>query len=422
MSVRFGLWLYSRFASRRPLRNASNDRRRLEQLLDNGQRWSVFAYEDAQCEYPERLVIEWLVQAASLGAVVRNYTEALEVQHSNGVVTGVRLRDRVSDDESFVSCDWVVNATGPWADFVCRRSNIETDEPLIGGVRGAHILLPMFSGAPQAAVYTEALDRRPFFVVPWAGQLLVGTTEVNDNRDPSEARASADEISYLLKSFQRLFPGAGVGFDDIRGAFAGIRPLPYVTERTPNSVTRRHFLVDHADHGARHMISVIGGKLTTAASLARECARAIGLDVPEPKGYAIAGNGNEHLQLEAPMQEQTGIKQASLAAIESLFGPAAPLVLNLVQRNADLSEPICPHTDHLVGEAVYAAQNEFAITLGDILLRRVPLALSSCWSDECRKTAAARIGKALNWSTQEIARQTVCFQDEYARFLERPSR
>src|SRR3954469_1727437 len=53
LEVRFGLWLYRRFARRAPIRDATEDRRRLEQLLDQGRKWSVFAYEDAQCEYPE---------------------------------------------------------------------------------------------------------------------------------------------------------------------------------------------------------------------------------------------------------------------------------------------------------------------------------------------------------------------------------
>jgi glycerol-3-phosphate dehydrogenase len=140
LTVRFGLWLYGRIAQRSPIRDPKEDRRRLESLLDHGQRWSVFPYEDAQCAYPERLIVEWLVEAAACGAVVRNHNEALEVLRRDGLVIGVRLRDRLTSEEFTVQCDWVINATGPWADFLCRQSNIQTDEPLIGGVRGAHIL------------------------------------------------------------------------------------------------------------------------------------------------------------------------------------------------------------------------------------------------------------------------------------------
>jgi glycerol-3-phosphate dehydrogenase len=423
LAVRFGLWLYRRIARRKPIHDAKDDRRRLEQLLDHGQQWSVFSYEDAQCEYPERLIAGWLVETATFGSVFRNYTEALEVERNHGLVTGVRLRDRVTAEEYTAKSDWIINATGPWADAICRRSNIETDDPLIGGVRGAHILLPMINTAPKAAIYTEALDGRPVFVIPWAGQLLVGTTEVRDNRDPSQVTASKEEVAYLLKCFQRLFPSTGFGFHDIRAAFAGIRPLPHITERTPNSVTRRHFLVDHADDGAQNMISVIGGKLTTAASLARECARAMGINVPEPKGYAaITDFDNTALhQLDRELGGFARIPFSSVKAITRLFGAAGPRVFKVIQQNDSFRKPICPHTHHLVGEAVYAARNEFAVTLADILLRRVPVALGPCWSEECTRIAAQNIGTALHWTPERIAIQADDFQEEYDRFLRKPS-
>jgi glycerol-3-phosphate dehydrogenase len=424
LSVRFGLWLYRRIARRKPIRDPKDDRRRLEHLLDHGQHWSVFSYEDAQCEFPERLIAEWLVEAATFNAVLRNYTEALEVERSDGFITGVRLRDRISAEEYTVEADWMVNATGPWADGICRRSNINTDEPLIGGVRGAHILLPMMKGAPKAAVYTEAVDGRPMFVIPWAGQLLVGTTEAPDTGDPAQAVPSADEINYLLKSFQRLFPAAGFGFQDIRAAFAGIRPLPHITKRTPNSVTRRHFLVDHTENGAQHMISVIGGKLTTAASLARECVRAMGINVPEPEGYAAITadfHDIDYHQFDRERVEFARMNLASVRAITGLFGHAAPSVFNVIQLDHAYREPICPHADHLVGEAVYAARNEFAVTLADILLRRVPVALGPCWSEECTRIAAQNIGAALHWTPERIAIQAGAFEEEYGRFLRKPT-
>lgn len=410
LTVRFGLWLYGRIAARKTVLNHREDRKRLEALLDRGQRWSVFAYEDAQCEYPERLIIEWLLEAATFGAVLRNYTDALEVQRSNGSVIGVRLRDRLSGSEFVVGCEWVINASGPWADAVCRRSNLRTDDPLIGGVRGSHILLPMMSGAPEAAVYTEAIDGRPIFVIPWAGQLMVGTTEVRDTGDPGQATPSSNEIAYLITSFQRLFPSAGYNLTDVRAAFAGIRPLPYVTERTPNSVTRRHFLIEHSDEGARRMISIIGGKLTTAASLARQCVRAMGIKVAEPAGYAV-------FPAEISRRAMDGESPDSIEAIASLFGKATPQVLKVLQQDDCFRQPICPHTDHLVGDAVYAARNEYTVTLADILLRRVPVALGPCWSQECTRVAAQRIGLALNWSAHTVGKQAEDFEQEYIRFL-----
>ncbi len=424
LEVRFGLWLYRRFAGRPPAHDTSSEKHKLEQLLDSGQDWSVFAYEDAQCEYPERLVVEWLQEAVSAGATIRNYCEALAVEISNDKVTGVRLRDRLSKKEFQVRCSWVINATGPWADSICARSNVSLDEPMVGGVRGAHILLPIFDGAPKAAVYTEAVDGRPIFVIPWAGQLLVGTTEVKDGGDPTHVQASGEEVDYLMRSFQRLFPSVHYDFSDIRAAFAGVRPLPFVTDRSPDSITRSHLILDHTFDRAEGMVSIIGGKLTTAASLAREAARAVGIAMPEPRGYAIktiAAAKTLLCDFRKKVEMTARVDRPSARAIVNWFGAASLQVAQLAQSNESLCETLCPHTSHVVAEAVYATRNEFATSLSDILLRRVPVAFSPCWSEECTRTAAERIGKALGWDDRRISDETEVFLEEYARFLAKPA-
>ena len=97
---------------------------------------------------------------------------------------------------------------------------------MVGGVRGSHIVVPRFAGAPDAAVYTEALDKRPIFVIPWNEQILVGTTEVADQGDPAKVQPAQEEIDYLVRSFLHLFPQVKLSASDIRYTFAGVRPFP----------------------------------------------------------------------------------------------------------------------------------------------------------------------------------------------------
>src|SRR5215471_19002987 len=110
LAVRTGLWLYHRWAGGQ--RAVDGGLAAFERQLDSGESWSVYSYEDAQCEFPERLVAEWLVDAVAAGAVVRNHTQALEITRSNGHVTGVRLRDAISGQEFKVTASRIVNATG----------------------------------------------------------------------------------------------------------------------------------------------------------------------------------------------------------------------------------------------------------------------------------------------------------------------
>jgi glycerol-3-phosphate dehydrogenase len=82
-----------------------------------------------------------------------------------------------------------------------------------------------------------------------------------------------------------------------------------------------------------------------------------------------------------------------------------------------LREPICAHSCHLVAEAVEAVAHECAITLGDILLRRVPVALGPCWSTDCSREAAEKIGLALGWDRERIHQELDRFEEERTAFL-----
>ena len=425
LEVRFGLWLYRRFAGG-PLRSedASAQIAALERLLDTGERWRIFHYEDAQCEFPERLAAEWLVEATDAGAVARNHTQVLEIEVANGQARGLRLRDRFTGKEARAEAEWVINASGPWADQVAQSAGLQ-NASMIGGVRGSHIVLPRFAGMPDAAIYLEALDGRPFFVVPWNEQVLVGTTEVPDRGDPGSVRPEADEIQYLLESLRQRFPGARISAEQISYAYAGVRPLPFVEEGAPSAITRRHFLRDHRDEGVARMISVIGGKLTTAASLARDCARQIGIEVEEPRATALIAEGPQFGVLLQQWAErssaQAGIPVESARAIGAWHGPGGLGIVQLAKSDERMRQTLCPHTQHIVAEAVNALACEQAQTLADVLLRRVPVALNGCWSEECSAVAAHRIGDALGWATHRIGGEREAFEAERAAFLQKPS-
>ena len=419
LAIRTGLWLYHRWAGGK--RAPADDQKAFERQLDNGNAWSVYSYEDAQCEFPERLVAEWLTEAVEAGAVVCNHTRLLEITRANGRVTGARLRDLISGQEYSVHAAHVVNATGPWADAVINASGISAPR-MIGGVRGSHLVLPKFVGAPEQAIYTEAVDGRPIFVIPWNGQLLVGTSEVPDSNTPDNPQPSAEERDYLFQSFAHLFPRSGLSPADVRYDFAGIRPLAYSPGKASSSITRRHHLHDHADEGAAGLISVIGGKLTTAASLARDVARKLGADVPEPVNV-FASPAMED-DVESTVRQwarlvacKAKIPESCAHGIAEWHGRHALAIAHSASLDERLREPICQHSCHLVAEAVEAVAHEFAVTLGDILLRRVPVALGACWQEECSREAAEKIGRALGWDQQRIYMELLRLEEERAQFL-----
>jgi glycerol-3-phosphate dehydrogenase len=297
---------------------------------------------------------------------------------------------------------------------------------LIGGVRGSHLVLPRFDGAPDSALYTQAIDSRPIFVIPWNSQILLGTTEVPDSGDPGKVAPTNDEIEYLLQCANRLFPRAALTAAAVHYAFSGIRPLPYMEGASPSAVTRKSILYDHKQDGIGGMISVIGGKLTTAASLARRCLREIGIH-PESQVEAVVPIGRMS-GVDAAMRQwahsiacNTGVPQHVVLQVAAMHGSNTANIVRLAAFDGRMLAPLCPHTTHIVAEAVYSLRRECAVTLADVLLRRVPAALGSCWSTECSHTAASRLGKLLGWDEDEINWQLETLETERAAFLKKPA-
>src|SRR5260370_7081100 len=186
---------------------------------------------------------------------------------------------------------------------------------------------------------------------------MVGSEGAAERGDASRTTASGEEIEYLLRAVTQLFPKSRISAQDIKYAFAGVRPLPYTPDNSPSAVTRRHFLHDHADDGAVRMISVIGGKLTTAASLARECAWKIGIPVAEPTPLPLGPRTTLHPLLDPAIGEiaQTGsVSQESARSMVEWHGKRAMDVARLAMVSAELRAPICPHTPHILAEVVEA--------------------------------------------------------------------
>src|SRR5262249_46119297 len=108
------------------------DRCAFERQLDNGNAWALYSYEDAQCEFPERLVVEWLAESVEAGAIVCNHTQLLEITRSNGRVTGARLRDRISAQEYPIQAAHIINPPRPRADAVLGAPRLPTPPWSVG--------------------------------------------------------------------------------------------------------------------------------------------------------------------------------------------------------------------------------------------------------------------------------------------------
>ncbi|HET8774460.1 MAG TPA: glycerol-3-phosphate dehydrogenase/oxidase [Thermoanaerobaculia bacterium] len=215
-----------------------------------------FSYWDAQVD-DFALVRTVVASAVRDGAAVRERTR----------IDGVRrdgeewiLRTGHGDEPRF---DLVVNAAGPWMNELLRANGIDAPY-VLSLVRGSHIILT-HAVSDTGLLLQSATDRRVFFVLPWKGTTLVGTTEVVQETPPDLAHASAEEVEYLIQRFNRYFR-TPIAMADVQSAFAGVRPL--VGRATNPSAIGRDFRVVRDGN----LINVFGGKMTTFMALARKVA------------------------------------------------------------------------------------------------------------------------------------------------------
>lgn len=254
--LRLGLWLYDRLAGSG---NIADHRwygrrevlARCPDLRPEGLR-GAFLFHDGQMD--DQALGEWVSnQARAAGVRV----------HTGCGVERISEQGWLESAGSRRQFDRIVNATGPWAVRLLEQSALGSRVQL-DQVRGSHILFdrPLDVGF----LLQVPGERRVFFVLPYRGRTLVGTTEVRQTLDEPIA-CSKQEIDYLLGAYNAHF-SAPRAHADVAETFAGLRPLIRSAE-DPSKATRE-YLIER--RGA--LVNVFGGKWTTARALGRAVAEA----------------------------------------------------------------------------------------------------------------------------------------------------
>lgn len=341
-----------------------------------------FTYPDAQMEFPERFCVELVQETVAAGGTVRSHTRVSELLGDGLQVKGAILQDELTGEEITVHAGMIINAAGPWLDAVNRLLGQVHPPKLIGGTWGTHLVLPIRPGSPQGPIYATAKkDGRPFFLLPWDDRLLVGTTDVKFTGDnPDTLEVEPWEIDYLLEETNHLFPLANYTESDVETTTVGVRPLP-VSDKNAGAVTRRHFLVDHAEkHGIHGIASIVGGKLTTYRSLGEEATDWVLKRLGKPPiACSTAYIAPDILSVDTLLSETEralhllGLPESLAPQLVKRYGPASADVLARVKHDPSLGKPISPNTPHLEAQVVHAVKMEFARTIDDVVRRRLML-------------------------------------------------
>jgi glycerol-3-phosphate dehydrogenase len=371
-----------------------------------------YLFYDCQTD-DSRLVLTVLGEAERFGAVCCNWLQVTGLVEEAGRAAGVEVRDGATGERFPVRAANVVNATGVWADRIRPEElHDEAEVPSIRPSRGTHITVaPESLPLREAGVIVPAGGGRTVFVLPWLGRALVGTTDNDYEGDVDHVRPAAEDVEYLLEAVNGYFH-TELGVGDLTGAYAGVRPLISTGDPKKSVDISRKAELYETSSG---MITITGGKLTTWRRMAK-----LAVDRLVEREAREAPCRTHEIPLGAPQEpgglpRVEGVPEDCYAALAGRYGHAAHDVLAVAAERGELAQPIVAGLPDLLAEAVFAARQEQARGVADVLLRRTRLGLvaapAACdpAGDVPERVAGALAGE-LGWARERTAEEAGRFR------------
>jgi glycerol-3-phosphate dehydrogenase len=404
---------HERLATRGVL--AREPKLRLDGLVGGARYWDA-ATDDA------RLTLATVRSAIAAGAVVANHARVESLIRDDGRVSGATVRDTLTGDVASVRARVVVNAAGPWSDAVERLADVRASAG-VRGSKGVHLLVERERiGNESALTLIAPRDGRVMFVLPAGEFAIVGTTDTYEDVAPAEVRASTDDVSYLLEAANHFFPDARLTDGDVIAAWAGLRPLAaaHGAMGDPGSASREHAIRE----AVPGLVSVTGGKLTTYRVMSREVVDAVQRSLGQrvrPSRTArepLEGGALRDVEGEIGIAASVTGDAAVARRLVHAHGDAWRSVWELARTEPALGARVEPGRPYLLAELRFAVEREMALTLGDLLVRRMPVAFET--RDHGRAAArrvAPLVAEWLGWDTEAARRAVEAYDAEVERIF-----
>jgi len=137
--------------------------------------------------------------------------------------------------------------------------------------KGIHLVVARERLGVDDIVVMRALDRRMVFAVPYGDIVWIGTTDTDYPSAVERPTITREDVDYLLEATNRTWPAARIRDEDVRGAWAGVRPLLHQEGKKPSEISRRDEILVEPNG----MVSIGGGKLTTYRRMAERVVDAV---------------------------------------------------------------------------------------------------------------------------------------------------
>lgn len=357
-------------------------------------------YHDGQFD-DSRLGINLMQTIIDRGGVAVNYCRVEDfIKNTEGKITGVKARDRISGKDLTIHARVVVNAGGVFTDEILRLDRpgaASTIQPS----QGIHLVLDRsFLGGDDAVMIPKTDDGRVLFLVPWQGKVIAGTTDTPVNTHSLEPRALDEEIDFILQTAKKYLQKAPTRAD-VRSVFAGLRPLAAPKEGggKTKEISRSHKVVVSGSN----LISLVGGKWTTFRKMGEDTLdKIIALQLlpgrPSTSANIKIHGAGTTVQMNMPENANPFY----------FYGTDLPLLDELVKADERFGAVLDARLPFIKAQVVLAVRREMAMTVEDVLARRFRAlfldAEAACrMAPETARLMAAELGLDEQWQARQVS-------------------
>jgi glycerol-3-phosphate dehydrogenase len=369
-------------------------------------------FSDAQMYSPPRLVLSYLRAAVRAGAEAANYARATGFLRDGDRVVGVRARDVLAREELEIRGRVVLNASGPWAPDVLAAVGARLRFPLAltkdlylvvrrSPSRSYALAVPSADTDPDAIM---SRGGRHFFVIPWRGHALIGSTHVIYEGPPDEFQVTDKDIHEIIRRVNEACPALNLAVDDVTLWNTGLVSFG-------SHYGKRSRVIDHArEHGLDGLITIIGVRYTTARGAAATAVdlvcQKLGRHAPRSLTdttpiYGGAIESVDDLMREAVQRRPPPVNQTVMEALVRNYGSAYGEVLKHLGQDGSWAQTL--GTSMVIGaEVIHAVREEMAHTLSDVVFRRTDLGTAGHPGDAALQACAALMASQLGWDQERV--------------------
>jgi glycerol-3-phosphate dehydrogenase len=358
--------------------------------------------------------------AASYGALVASRARVTSLLREGERVTGAVVHDLESGREIEVRARQVVNATGVWTDDT---QGLAAERGLfkVRASKGIHLVVPRDRIRSESGLILRT-EKSVLFVIPWGRHWIIGTTDTDWELDKAHPAASRSDIDYLLEHVNAVLE-TPLTHADVEGVYAGLRPLLSGESEATSKLSREHAVA----HPVPGLVVVAGGKYTTYRIMAKdaideavhglesELDRAVPESCTEDVPLLGADGWEARWNQRHVLSRRAGLHPVRVEHLLRRYGSLVDEVLELIDSDASLGEPLPGADDYLRAEIVYAASHEGARHLDDVLTRRTRISIETFDRGlRCCEEVAGLMGRVLGWSDGQRALEVAHYQQRVA--------